>query len=224
MQFTPYRLSPNEYGLCINADVALWLDARAYNNQPPLRQSNGFVLVTPELHSEFDSFREKVTTTEESTFPLVALLDFWNRRRAVPSSVVTMFGKQYLKLHLSEVDDLCQWVYDARDEGLELDVKMSPAITGKYGSSECESGNISVIPNNQGCSIEAEHSSSSGADHASCVDGCGGNHDVDSSIKTQDTKRLKRLATTEKHFKVWDYLQHSMQSMCNTHSLFPFDV
>ena len=216
MQFTPYRLSPDEYGLCINADVALWLDARAYSNQPSLRQFSGFVLVTTKLHSEFDSFKEKVTTIEESIFPLVALLDFWNRRRAVPSSVVTMFGKQYLKLHPSEVDDLCQWVYDARDKGLKLDVKMSPAnptITGKYGSSECESGNISASPTNQGGSIGAEHSSSSGADHARCVDGCGGNHDVDSSIKTQDTKRLKRLATTEKHLKVWDYLQQSIQSI-----------
>ena len=35
-------------------------------------------------------------------------------------------GKQYLKLHPSEVDDLCHWFYDARDKGLKLDVKMSP--------------------------------------------------------------------------------------------------
>ena len=86
------------------------------------------------LHSEFDSFREKATTIEESIFPLVALLNFWNRSRAVPSSVVTMFGKQYLKLHPSEIDDLCQWVYDTRDRGLKPGVKMSlanPIITGK---------------------------------------------------------------------------------------------
>ena len=35
MQLTSYRLSPDEYGLSINADVALWLDAQAYDNQPP---------------------------------------------------------------------------------------------------------------------------------------------------------------------------------------------
>ena len=136
MQLAQCCLSPDEYGLNVNADVALWLDARAYSNQPSLRQFYGFVFVTPELHSDFDSFRVKFTTCEESMFPLVALLDFWNRRRAVPSSVITMFRKPYLKLHPSEVDDLCQWVYDARDNGLKPDVEMNPAnhvITGKYG-------------------------------------------------------------------------------------------
>ena len=48
-QLTPYRQSPEEYGLSLNADVALWLDSRAYNNQPPLRQFCDFVFITSDL-------------------------------------------------------------------------------------------------------------------------------------------------------------------------------
>ena len=101
--------------LSIDADVSLWMDSMAYNNQPPLRRFCDFVLVTPELHKDFDSFREMDTSPGRSTFPLVALLECWNNRRPVPSPTITKYGKPYLTLDSSGVDELCQWVYDTRE-------------------------------------------------------------------------------------------------------------
>ena len=40
--------------------------------------------------------------------------------KPVPSPINTKFGKSYLSLLASEVDELCQWVYDTRDRGLSL--------------------------------------------------------------------------------------------------------
>ena len=35
--------------------------------------------------------------------------------RPYPAQPIIMFGKQYLWLHYSEVDDLCQWVLSSRE-------------------------------------------------------------------------------------------------------------
>ena len=127
MQLTPYRQSPDEYGINVDADVALWMDSRAYKSLPQLHQFSGFVFITPELHTEFESFRNKETCRFHSTFPLVELLHYWNSRRPVPSPTVHMYGKSYLNLHTSEVDDLCKWVYDQREKGLGIgDDEMAP--------------------------------------------------------------------------------------------------
>ena len=107
----------DEYAHYINSDMALWLDSRAYNDQPPLRKACNFVFITPDLQSEFDAFRDKIPRTPEcSLFPLVALLDFWNKNvRPSAGTTTAMYGKQYLCLNASEVDNLCQWVYDTRE-------------------------------------------------------------------------------------------------------------
>ena len=114
--------SHNEYALHINCDVSLWLDSRAYHKKPPLHTAFGFVVVTPELHDEFDAFKEKLTTP---TFPRVALLDFWNRNvRPTPATPITMNGKQYFSLQATEVDNLCQWVYNTRkacQDGMKIE-------------------------------------------------------------------------------------------------------
>ena len=91
----------------------------AYNKQPPLRKYCDFVFVTPELHNDFDSFRETETSPYKSFLPVVALLEYWNIRRPVPSPMITKYGKSYLHLHNHEIDELCQWIYDTRETGLD---------------------------------------------------------------------------------------------------------
>ena len=91
----------------------------AYNKQPPLRKYCDFVFVTPELHNDFDSFRERETSPYKSFLPVVALLEYWNIRRPVPSPMITKYGKSYLHLHNHEIDELCQWIYDTRETGLD---------------------------------------------------------------------------------------------------------
>lgn len=115
IQLSSHFKSPDEYAHYIDARVALWLDSRAYNNQPPLRKAFNFVLITPKLQREFDAFREKTDTPECSFFSLVGLLDYWNRHvRPAAGTTTDLYGKEYLILHMSEVDNLCQWVFDTR--------------------------------------------------------------------------------------------------------------
>ena len=116
LQLTIDDKSPDEYGLNIDADVALWLDSRAYNYYPPLRQFCDFVFVTSVLHQEFDVFKQKETTPGHSTLPLAPLLDYWNKLRSSPLPVIRMFGKLYLKLNSSDTDELYQWIYNTREK------------------------------------------------------------------------------------------------------------
>ena len=69
VQLSPFSQSPDEYGLNVSADVALWMESRTYN-EPPIHEFCDMVIVTPELHDEFDLFKEKETTPRESIFPL----------------------------------------------------------------------------------------------------------------------------------------------------------
>ena len=47
LQLTDSLTSPDDYGLYINTQVALWLDSRSYSKHKPLREVSGFVIVTP---------------------------------------------------------------------------------------------------------------------------------------------------------------------------------
>ena len=116
LQLTIDDKSPDECGFNIDADIALWLDSRAYNYYPPLRQFCDFVFVTSVLHQEFDVFKQKETTPGHSTFLLAPLLDYWNKLRSFPLPVICMFGKLYLKLNSSDTDELCQWIYNTREK------------------------------------------------------------------------------------------------------------
>ena len=56
MQLSAYLSGPTEYGLHVNAHVSLWLKSRSYDKKPSLVQALGFVIVTEEIHKEFDAF------------------------------------------------------------------------------------------------------------------------------------------------------------------------
>ena len=110
--------STDEHGLSIDADVAMWLNKRSFDGEPPLHQFHDFVLVTSLLHNEFDEFKKSysdLTKPGYSMFPLIELLDYWNRRRSVSSHPINLFNKSYLHLHCTEVDDLCDWVQSTKD-------------------------------------------------------------------------------------------------------------
>ena len=63
-----------EHGLSVNADVALWLDCCTFFNNPPLQIVNGFVVVTNELHDEFDNFKKSETEESSSLLPVLEFL------------------------------------------------------------------------------------------------------------------------------------------------------
>ena len=77
----------------------------------------GFVIVTEALYIEFDNFKSSLPLVEFSRLDVSPLLQYCNNCMRPSSSVpITMFGKQYLELHFSEVDKLCQWILDTRAE------------------------------------------------------------------------------------------------------------
>ena len=104
----------HEHGLSIDADVALWMGSRTIQKKPPLQSIDGFVFLSSKLHDEFDAFKRN-TQRGYSVFPLVTLLEQWNNQRASPSQAIHMYGRTYISLHCSEVDDLCDWVYHTRN-------------------------------------------------------------------------------------------------------------
>ena len=114
-QLCEHFQSPGEYALFVDTHVALWLDSRAHKKLPCLPEVSGSVIVTETLQEEFDKFKSALPHMECSHLEIGPLLQYWNTFvRPSPGIPITMFGKQYLELHYSEVDCLCQWVVDTR--------------------------------------------------------------------------------------------------------------
>ena len=100
--------STGEYGLSLDADVALWLDKRCQDGKPDLKKAgaDAFVIVSSLLHDEFDCFREEYkqyTKRGFSMLPMNALLHNWNESRATPSSPLCLFNRTYLLLDCTEI-------------------------------------------------------------------------------------------------------------------------
>ena len=75
------------------------------------------MIVTETLHIDFDNFKSSFPCVEFSRLEVSPLLQYWNNCVRPSSGIpITMFGKQYLELHFSEVDKLCQWILDTRAE------------------------------------------------------------------------------------------------------------
>lgn len=78
---------------------------------------SGFIIVTETLQQDFDNFKSTLPHAEFSRLEVSPLLQYWNDFVRPSSGIpITLFGKQYLELHFSEVDSLCQWVLDTRAE------------------------------------------------------------------------------------------------------------
>ena len=116
----PY-LDSGEYGLSKDVDVALWIQARAFRNEPPLQEVFDFVIVNRHLHSDFDLFKEQEIDRDYSLIALNELLHYWNEKtRAAISPIVKLYNTPYLKLCCSDIDELCQWVLEQRARARDI--------------------------------------------------------------------------------------------------------
>ncbi|KAL5503594.1 hypothetical protein EMCRGX_G010567 [Ephydatia muelleri] len=117
LDLSAYLSGPTEYGFHVNAHVSFWLESRSYDKKPSLVQALGFVIVTEEIHKEFDAFVTSMPLLSKGCyFQCGPLLQYWNMHmRPISASVVSLFAGEYLYLHYSEVDDLCEWVLNARE-------------------------------------------------------------------------------------------------------------
>ena len=93
------------------------MESRDFNNDSSLREVFDFVVVNRSLHSEFDDFKRKENLCNYSFLSVNELLQHWNTYERKPSHpVLTMYGKPHLKLHYTEMDELCEWVMNQRDK------------------------------------------------------------------------------------------------------------
>ena len=74
---------------------------------------------------------------------------YWkNFVRPSCGDVLTMFGSQYLRLHYSEVDHLCQWVLDSKEacqKGGTLEDLIKRDVTSKNANKEHGSKDIPAV-------------------------------------------------------------------------------
>ena len=114
IQLTQF-IKPGEYGLSKDVDVSLWVESRMFSSKPPIQEVFDFVIVDAKLHAEFDKFKEEETDPDYSLLSVNELLHYWNmNERLTPAEVIILYGKPHLKLHYTDMDELCQWVYNQR--------------------------------------------------------------------------------------------------------------
>jgi hypothetical protein len=116
-----YVEKADEYALSKDVDVAVWLQYRAYNKQPPLRDTGDFVMVNLELHDDFDDFRSKELEPEYSYLEMTELLRHYLKNMPhISPSTMERYGNTYLRVHVSEMDDLCDWVEELRENHSQI--------------------------------------------------------------------------------------------------------
>ena len=102
----------------------------------------GFVFIPSELYRDLDAFKMKYTPPGYSLFPHIAILEYWNRNvRVSLAPYIPMYGKQYLNLYCTEVDELCQWVYDM----IEADHHLWEHTDSQCAPTDYDIGNIYVF-------------------------------------------------------------------------------
>lgn len=118
-----FSCEPGGYGLSKDIDVALWLDYRTFQNEPPLPDRHNFVIINSQLHKQFHAFKRDNVRASYSNIPLCSLLVFYCSSKCPHhlSSMVEKYGKVYLELHMSEVDVFVMWVNDMRERYYGVD-------------------------------------------------------------------------------------------------------
>ena len=100
----------------IDADVALWLDYRRFQNISNLRilQCQNFVAVNHSDMDEFDKFKEEIALGS-SVLKCNNILNLWisTQKDVHPYQ---QYDSQYVLLQSSQVDDLCEWVTQLREK------------------------------------------------------------------------------------------------------------
>ena len=73
------------------------------------------------MHDDFNKFKKVQAQCDYSLLESVELLDLWNSSRNSTDAVMNRFGKQYIRLHSTDIDSLCKWVMELRESVERLD-------------------------------------------------------------------------------------------------------
>lgn len=106
--------SEDDHALSKDVDVTLWQDYRAFNGNKPVKDALDFVIVNNKLHNEFDSFKKSEVPSDISFIETNALLQFYCQEKSIMFTIKQKYGKTYLELSKSNMDDLCKWVQELR--------------------------------------------------------------------------------------------------------------
>ena len=133
----------DETGLHIDADVALWLDYRSTHQLPPLLVVQGlnFVIVDNQLMNEFLNFKQKEVQLGFSFLKCNHLLKMWlsQTKAAVP---VSKYDNEYVYLNCTQIDDLCQWVMEMRDNVAKNgEAELLKLIEKRFLETHCQNRN-----------------------------------------------------------------------------------
>ena len=142
----------DEFALSKDTTVSVWIDFREFYGEDSLREvCNGdFVVVNECLHSEFDKFRQKLFSILNGRTPIkaTALMNIWMKACNLSLKFVNVLGGIYYLISPSEIDDFCQWIYDARDRCFDGGVTMEKLL-----SSQAHGNSIEIVDANHTGSI-----------------------------------------------------------------------
>ena len=140
----------------MNADVALWLECRTFHKKPPLQIVGDFVIVTNDLHDEFDAFKKSEMALDISLLPAVELIQFWQNCQGLSLPAISKYKKVYIPFNSSQLDDLCSWVRETREQFVHIGRKI---FEGAYAStviSDIETSSINSAPGVPSCNEKEE--------------------------------------------------------------------
>ena len=115
--------------------VDLWLQSRHYSKEHPLMEVHGgdFVICDDGLYESFVEFKKTVDYQEDFRIVReVDLLSYWMKTCKVTSiRQVTLMDKVYYLMTASDLDALCEWIYDTRKEWNETKTNSSTPLKCK---------------------------------------------------------------------------------------------
>lgn len=99
-------------------DVHIWLQYRLFHGKSALTDVGDFVIIDPKLHNEFDAFKKAEIASGHSYVPvnellLLFCLPQFSDLHELPR--IEKFGKIYLYLKASQIDQLILWVNEMRE-------------------------------------------------------------------------------------------------------------
>ena len=103
----------------VASHVSLWLHSRSYDTQQAITCASLWICHSnEEIHDEFDAFVASMPLLTQGCYLQCGpLLQYWNMHmKPTSTSVVNLFTNEYLHLHYSDVDNLSEWVLNAREE------------------------------------------------------------------------------------------------------------
>ena len=92
------------------------MDYRCFVNKPHLKTVGDFVFATNNLLMDFNNFAAKHTMPDMYLVPAAALLRYWCMCGQQYQTSIYKYGKQYIYLSSSQLDDLSAWIHDMKEQ------------------------------------------------------------------------------------------------------------